>query len=161
MRMHVPQGFAVRVAQIAALGVAIAGGCGDDTGLAPRYAVTGKVSYNGQSVEKGRISFVPEATEGRPAAGFIENGNYSLTTLAPDDGAIPGKYKVTILATQVDNSEMKAIAKGGQFHHDKAFAKAHKNAKALVPSKYALADTSGLEREVAAQSNRLDFELGD
>ena len=41
---------------------------------------------------------------------------------------------------------MKAVAKGGQFHHDAAFFKANKNAKSLVPSKYSLAETSGLER---------------
>jgi len=136
-------------------------GCGDDTGLAKRYPVSGKVTYKGEPVEKGRISFVPTTPDGRPAAGQIENGRYSLTTLAPDDGAIPGKYKVTVLAQEIDTSEMKAIAKGGQFHHDKAFLKATKTAKALVPSKYSLAETSGLEREVKAQSNSLDFDLTD
>ena len=136
-------------------------GCGDTTGLARRYPVSGKVTYKGQPVEKGRISFIPSTADGNPAAGQIENGQYTLTTLAPDDGAIPGKYKVTVLAQEIDDSEMKAIAKGGQFHHDKTYAKAMKNAKAVVPSKYALADTSGLEREVAAQSNRFDIDLTD
>ena len=136
-------------------------GCGDDTGLSRRYSVTGKVTYKGQPVEKGLISFIPTTLEGRPAAGQIENGSYALTTLSPNDGAIPAKYKVTVMSKEIDTTEMKAIAKGGQFHHDASFAKAVKTAKALVPSKYALADTSGLEREVKAQSNSFDFELTD
>jgi hypothetical protein len=135
-------------------------GC-DDPGLPRRYPVSGKVTYKGTPVEKGRISFVPETAEGRPASGQVENGQYTLTTLAPNDGAIPGKYKVTVLAQEIDTSEMQAIAKGGQFHHDKAFAKATKAAKPLVPSKYSLVETSGLEREIKAQSNSLDFDLVD
>ncbi len=136
-------------------------GCGDDTGLSRRYAVTGKVMYKGQPVEKGRISFLPTEPGGRPAAGQVENGRYSLTTLAPDDGAIPAKYKVTVMAQEIDTTEMKAIAKGGPFRQDNAFAKAVKNAKTLVPSKYKLAETSGLEREVKAQSNYFEFDLTD
>lgn len=159
--MIAPRGFVSRVALLAALVTVTAFGCGDDTGLTKRYPVYGKVTYKGQPVEKGRISFIPSGAEGRPASGQIENGRYTLTTLSPDDGAIPGKYKVTVTAQEVDDSEMKVIAKGGQFHHDAAFAKAVKNAKALVPSKYSLAETSGLAKEVAAQSNPIDIDLVD
>ena len=153
--------FAIRASLLAAVMAASAPGCGDDTGLAKRYPVSGTVTYKGQPVEKGRISFIPATPEGRSAAGQVEGGRYSLTTMSPGDGAIPGKYKVTVLAQEIDDSELKAIAKGGQYHHDKAFAKAVRNAKALVPSKYALAETSGIEREVAARTNRVDIDLTD
>ena len=159
--MIVAKKMAFRSAVATAMGIVSAIGCGDTTGLAKRYAVSGKVTYKGQPVEKGRISFIPAMADGNPATGQIENGQYTLTTLTPNDGAIPGKYKVTVLAQSIDDTEMKAIAKGGQFHHDAAYAKAMKTAKAVVPSKYALADTSGLEREVAAQSNRFDIDLPD
>ncbi len=159
--MIAPRGLALLTTFLAAMGVFASSGCGDDTGLAKRYSVSGKVTYKSQPVEKATISFVPTTREGRAAAGQVENGHYTLTTLAPGDGAIPGKYKVIVTAVEIDNTEMKAIAKGGQFHHDKAFAKANQNAKQLVPSKYGLADTSGLEREVQAQSNNFDFELTD
>ena len=49
------------------------------------------------------------------------------------------------MSVEIDDSAMKAVAKGGQFHHDATFAKAASNAKKLVPSKYNLAETSGLE----------------
>jgi len=153
--------FATRTALLAAAGISAPFGCGDDTGLSKRYSVSGKVTYKGSPVESARISFIPTTPEGRPASGQVENGQYTLTTLAPNDGAIPAVYKVTVLAQEIDTSEMKAIAKGGQFHHDQAFAKAVRNAKSLVPSKYKLAETSGLEREVKAQSNRFEFDLSD
>ncbi len=159
--MIVAKKMAFRSALVAAMGLVVAIGCGDNTGLAKRYSVSGKVTYKGQPLENGRISFIPSSGVGNPATGQVENGQYTLTTLTPNDGAIPGKYKVTVLAQEIDNTQMKAIAKGGQFHHDAAFTKAMKNAKTLVPAKYALADTSGSEREVVAQSNRFDIELTD
>jgi len=150
-----------RTAFLASMVILACLGCGDDTGLAKRYPVSGMVTYKGEPVKNGTINFVPTTADGRPAAGQIENGNYSLTTLAPNDGAIPGKYKVTVMSTEADTTELQAIAKGGQFHHDKAFAKANKTAKVLVPSKYNLPDTSGLEQEVKDQSNKIDIPLPD
>lgn len=136
-------------------------GCGDSTGIAPRFPVSGNITYKGTPVENGRISFTPVDPEGRAAAGQIENGRYSLTTITDGDGALPGKYKVTVMAKSIDTSELQAIAKGGQFHHDKAFAKSVKNAKTLVPSKYSLAETSGLEYEVPSHSSTFDKDLQD
>jgi hypothetical protein len=136
-------------------------GCGDGTGLAKRYPVSGTVTYNGKPVEKGTITFAPATADGRSAAGTIANGSYTLTTLAPNDGALPGKYKVTIASTDIDTSEIVARAQGGAGRHDAAFVKANKNAKNLVPSKYSLADTSKLEYEVKPQSNTADFPLTD
>jgi len=150
-----------RTAFLASTGMFACLGCGDGTGLAKRYPVSGMVIYKGEPVKSGTISFVPTVADGRPAAGQITDGNYTLTTLAPDDGALPGKYKVTVVSKDVDTTELQAVAKGGQFHHDKTFAKALKNAKALVPSKYSLPDTSGLERDVKEQTNKIDIDLKD
>lgn len=148
-------------ATIALMGGIVVLGCGDESGLPPRYSVTGTVKYKGEPVEKGTITFAPNAPEGRVASGDIENGNYSLTTATPNDGALPGSYKVTISSVDVDTSEMQAIAKGGQFHHDAAFAKAVKTSKKNVPSKYQLADTSGLTADVKESSNVIPFDLTD
>jgi hypothetical protein len=118
--------------------------------------------YNGQPVAKGTIGFVPASGTGRAASGEIENGKYSLTTAVAGDGALPGSYKVTVIAKDVDTTALKAEAKGGQFHHGTPeFVKAAKGAKSLVPSRYSLADTSDLKAEVKAESNSFPFELKD
>jgi len=159
MRINVRHPF--RIAALLAFGMTAVVGCGDDTGLSKRYPVSGTVKYKGAPVEKGTISFTPTDAGGRPATGQIDKGSYSLTTLNPGDGAMAGKYKVTVTSVEIDNTEMKAIAKGGQFHHDKAFADANKNAKSLVPSKYGLVETSGLDHEVKPSSNTINFDLTD
>jgi hypothetical protein len=154
--------FASRaVVSLAGAALVIIIGCSDNTGLAKRYAVSGTINYNGKPVEKGTVTFTPTQADGRTASGDIANGHYTLTTAEPGDGALPGSYKVTVTAKEMDTTELKAIAKGGQHHHDDAFAKAVKNAKALVPSKYSLADTSGLTAEVKTQPNTIPFELND
>jgi hypothetical protein len=160
--MIASRNFACRVAALAGVGAVLVLGCGDTTGLEKRYPVSGKVTYQGKPLEKGRINFIPTQADGRAAGGEVENGDYSLTTAEPGDGAMPGSYKVTIFAVQVDDTKLKEIAKGGQFHHDATFAKAVKNAKRLVPAKYQLPETSGLTAEVKAQTNSgVDFELTD
>ena len=74
--------------------LAIAAGCGEDDGIGTRYPVTGNVTYNGKPVESGMITFTPDNPDaGRVATGNIRDGYYSLTTLAPDDGALPGSVQ--------------------------------------------------------------------
>jgi len=81
-------------------------GCGYSDGLGTRYSVTGTVTYKGQPVEKGNISFIPVggSENARGAGGEIANGRYSLSTMGNDDGAFPGKYQVTVVALDVDLS---------------------------------------------------------
>ena len=64
--MIATQRIGLRTTFLALLAAVGSSGCGDDTGLAKRYAVSGKVTYKGQPVEKGTISFMPE---NRPKAG--------------------------------------------------------------------------------------------
>jgi len=158
--MIAPRTLAVRFAvMVVGLGLVIVLGCGDQSGLPTRYPVSGKVTFKGEPVEKGTISFIPTQDSGRPATGEITNGNYSLTTATPNDGALPGSYKVTVISKELDTTKLKEIAKGGQFHHDANFAKATKNAKNLVPARYNLADTSDLTATVEAKSSTINFDL--
>lgn len=144
-------------------------GCGDDGGLESRYAVSGTVTYKGAPVKKGSINFVPVKPEGHPAAGTIVDGKYSLTTLNPGDGAIPGAYKVTVDDRELDQGKLKEAAdaqakkQGSQFSQipQELQAKALKTAKGTLPGKYQLASTSDVEKEVKAQSNSIDVELKD
>ena len=91
----------VTAACAGALALLIVLGCSDDSGLAKRYPVSGTVKYKDQPVAQGRIDFVPaKGGEGRAASGDIADGSYSLTTATNGDGAIPGSYKVTIVAKE-------------------------------------------------------------
>jgi hypothetical protein len=144
---------------IAGLGLFVAG-CGGDE-FEKRFPVSGKVSYNGEPVAKGVINFVvPEGTQGRAASGKIQDGSYTMTTMTPDDGVVPGKYGVTILAQEYDLVINKARSFGGP-PSGKEVAAANKRGKRLVPGKYSSAQTSGLKVEVKPESNHFDFDLTD
>jgi hypothetical protein len=152
-----PAGLLASLVVFAALGY----GCGSDDGLGRRYPVSGKVTYNGKPLAKGSISFIPDDPKtGRAASGSIVEGNYSLTTQAPDDGALPGSYKVTVQAAEVDltNASEKA-KKSGMMIDQRDIAKAKRTN--LIPTKYLLPESSGLTAQVKAQSNKIDFPLTD
>lgn len=142
-------------------GLLIIGGCADD-GFGVRYPVSGTVKYNGAPVKQGTINFTPISEGGRGALGSINDGAYSLTTFTPDDGAAAGSYKISIISKQVDLRNAQAAAKAAGSGVDEfAVAKAVRKSKPLIPTKYGSPDTSGLTREVKAESNVFDFELTD
>jgi hypothetical protein len=150
-------------------------GCGDSSGLPRRYAVSGTVTYKGEPLVKGTISFVPVDANGRAAGGTISKGQYSLTTQDADDGALPGKYKVAVVSNETDPSavdlKIKKPREGRQteaekkamaaYFPQKVAAQAAAKAKSLVPIKYGSPETSGLTYEVKEQSNTADFTLTD
>lgn len=144
-------------------GLVIILGCGgDESGLASRYKVSGKVTYKGEPVAKGGITFEPTKPpmpQGRIASGSIENGYYTVTTATPNDGALPGDYKVIVTASDLDVAKLS----GGQLLHqgDEGHVKALKSAKSMVPAKYNKGETTPLTAKVEARSNSLDFDLTD
>jgi len=150
------------VAALVGLGLLAVAGCGDDSGIARRYAVSGKVSYKGQPVEKGTIVFEPsDFAKGRIASAPIENGYYTLsTTGSSKDGALPGDYKVCVISKSVDMTKVEANRNGGAGRQDDVY-KAEKAAKSLIPKKYERSDTSGLTAKVEQKSNTINFDLTD
>jgi hypothetical protein len=78
-------------------------GCGRGVSYVP---VTGTVKYSDGSVPKGdiaTITFQPAAAgpETKGASGTInKDGTYSIHTVTPGDGALPGEYKVTVHVMQ-------------------------------------------------------------
>jgi len=146
--------------------VVVIGCSGDDSGLGRRYKVTGKVTYNGASVPFGTVNFLPSKPpppEGRAASGPIKDGYYSLSTTGNDDGALPGEYKVAIVAVDIDMaSAASSPAEGGRVHEgDAKFRAAVKNAKKLIPDKYGAGETSGLTATVDSSGKGFDFDLKD
>lgn len=122
-------------------------GCG--SGEDPRPAtvpVQGKVTYQGQPVPKGTITF--QSASGESAVGEIQpDGTYTLSTFKEKDGAIPGAHKVMIVANTGDPTKMPS-------------SPGYVAPKELVPQKYASLDTSGLEATVSKDKKTpYDFEL--
>src|SRR3954469_4546226 len=125
------------------VGLTLVAGCSDDGFGRQRYSVHGTVTYKGENLAKGQIHFVPvpEAQGGQAASGPIENGYYSLSTLTPGDGALPGKYKVTVVARDSDLEKVRSAVqkKGmppGAALPQPLIAKANKEARSMIPTKY-------------------------
>ena len=75
-------------------------GCGSGNGLT-LGRVQGKVTYKGEPVKFGTVSFVPDAskgTDGPIAMGNIkDDGTYVLSTSDPGDGAVVGHHKISVV----------------------------------------------------------------
>ena len=95
-----------------AAALALSAGCGDD-GYGRRYPVSGKVTYKGQPLKQGTITFTPaDANTGRTASGHIVDGAYALTTVDNEDGALPGPYQVAIASVEVDAEQGRGTGQG-------------------------------------------------
>lgn len=124
-------------------------GCG--TGAPTTVKVSGKVQYNGQALTEGTITFLPMNEGGdfnRPAVGILDDdGNYHLSTFAPGDGAIPGKYQVTVVSDAKVPSPEEVAEKGAKV-------------VSAIPAGYNNPSTSGLRATVEdSGAQTFDFDL--
>lgn len=121
-------------------------GCG---GPGPqRAAINGTVTYDGESVGQGTITFVPTGdTKGTSAGGEIKDGKYSIPS---DKGTTLGKYKVQIRWSKKTGKqiEMGSPAPPGTKIDEVAEA---------IPAKYNTETT--LEKEVTTAKHVFDFKL--
>ncbi|MDB5335624.1 MAG: hypothetical protein JWN70_1243 [Planctomycetaceae bacterium] len=126
---------------IGALCLVVAGGCnGDDTkpfkNLVP---VTGYVSFQGEPLEHGIVSFAPVAPDGQAATGQVTNGRFTMMTTVSARGVIAGKYKVIVESNETSDGAPST-------NPSQLYAKP----KSLIPEKYKSVATSGLEIEVVS-----------
>lgn len=78
-------------------------GCGGSAGV-KTYPVKGVVTFQGQPLADGIVSFYPES--GRPASGVTNaQGEFFLSTFQPQDGAAAGAYKVALAEPTVQSAE--------------------------------------------------------
>jgi major membrane immunogen (membrane-anchored lipoprotein) len=161
---QVPRRF---LAMLAVPALVITTSCGTEDGLGKRYPVSGSVTYNGNPLEKGEISFVSEDLKSNiGASGTIKDGSYSLSTGGDRDGAQPGKYKVTITSKDDYVSKAQADFQKESGKDNPKFpphytAKAAAAAKSFIPLGYSDTRTSKLTAEVKPESNTIDFKLTD
>ncbi len=148
-------------------------GCsGNSSGRPTTYPVTGTVKLNGKPVEGAVVTF--QLTDGKEnsVGSTDKEGKFSLSMFGPNDGAIPGQYKVSIskfdveppkttgmVAGQINSGDLPAeysppAAGGGTAG---AGSTGPKNS---LPAKFANYDSSGLRAMVDAKGkNSFDFDL--
>lgn len=86
---------------LAAMFSLFAAGC-SEPGEFETAEVQGKVVFNGQGVPNATIIFTPVSQPGAQKAGKSatgttdEQGNFTLSTYAPNDGAVIGKHSVAM-----------------------------------------------------------------
>lgn len=131
----------------------VCAGCGSN--YSKPAPVAGRITFQGKPVTEGVVIFHPQ--RGRPAIGIIgPDGAYKLTTYKKDDGAVPGKYIVTIESKRVSGGSRpkslhEELTQGSSIEPP--------TVNWLVPEKYARPDTSPLTAEVVAGQNAFDFNL--
>ncbi len=159
---------------ICAMGLLVATGCpGGNTSNLNTVKVSGTVTLDGAPLPGATVTFSPKSDGVRAAFGTTdENGRFTLTTLNPGDGAVPGSYAVTVskpVAAAASAPSQDPRAMGGAISPEEAakiMAKAQGGAAGtaasanVVPAKYASAATSGLTAEVkSGADNTFPFEL--
>jgi len=156
MSFQVGRGYRTWV--LAGLGLLPLLGCGEDDEIGQRYAVNGVVTYNGEPVPNGSVSFSTEAPGGRSGSADIKpDGSYSATTLTPGDGLLPGKYKVAVNSVEIDMKDV--VGKPAGLYRTDLIKKAPK--KRNVPKKYESPATSGITVDVKQEPVKFNITLTD
>ena len=124
----------------------VAGGCGDGSGYdgPPRLALKGKVTFNGEAVDGGSISFIPESGDQRVAGGPIIKGEY---VVPESQGANAGQYRV----------EVRWPRSTGEQAHDDDTGEMKDIVKEVIPAQYN--DASELKADVSESKTDFDFNL--
>ena len=116
------------------------GGCGD--GRAKRVPISGVVTVDGTPLAFGSVTFLPESVQSeasRAGGGSLnENGEFKISSFTPNDGLMPGKYSVMILA-------LEPISETSQRWH--------------APKKYSSVETSGLTIDITEKTDNVAFDL--
>ena len=147
----------IRLSTLFGLSVLLLGCGGVDPDKPALGRVSGTVTYKGNPLTTGLVTFVPSggagAESGQTASGEIgKNGGYSLTTFESGDGAVLGPHNVLVQAREGSTTTGKGMPAPGEVV---------KPPKSLIPEKYAKGGTSPLRFEVKAGSNTYNIELTD
>lgn len=126
-------------------------GCGGDSG--PKLDIApakGTVKLDGQPLPDVVVTFYPEE-KGLPATGATNaNGQFTLTTKEPGDGALVGKHKIAV-NDKPEETNME-ITSGDEYE-----PKPPKESR--FPANYTKADQSGLSEEVKSSGNDFVIDL--
>jgi len=131
----------------AALALAVSG-CGGDG----KVSVNGVVTLDGQPIEGAIVTFIPVAKEGQIAHGTTDKeGAFQLTTTKPNDGALPGEYKVTVVYAEGAEPPPAKGLKEAFTGYEKAQGQKRKAPKYSIPSEYTDPAKTSLKQKVPAE----------
>ncbi len=121
-------------------------GCGETSGTVP---VKGTIQFEGQPLAKATVTFLAQQSGGRDAHGFTDDrGVFQLSTFGTNDGALPGKYKVTVYVPQeFDTSIPAATAEEAQKAMTEGRIKP-KSPAVVIPPLYSHPEQTTLTQEV-------------
>jgi hypothetical protein len=108
-----------------------------------RYPLAGEVTFDGQPVDVGSISFIPVG-QGRASGGVITDGKYAVPE---EKGATAGTYRV----------QVSWLKKTGRQLRDPESGEMYDERREALPDK--LRSSSELTVEVPLPENRHDFKL--
>jgi hypothetical protein len=123
---------------------AVLAGCGSSKYRGDKqYPLEGEVTFDGQPVDLGSISFIPEG-KGRPSGGVITDGKYAVPE---ENGANAGTYRV----------EIHWLKRTGRQLRDPESGEMYDERREALPEKFH--SNSELTVEVPLPEDRHDFHL--
>jgi hypothetical protein len=138
-------------------------GCGDGepAGRPARVPAGGVVRHNGQPLPGATVVLIPVSDTHGATAMTDNEGRFQLQTFDPGDGAVPGKYQVTVRKVEMVAGRPMANSEGGNGGEGGDEASVIQSIeRPLIPEKYFRPTTSGLEAEVSEQGeNAFAFDL--
>ncbi len=121
--------------------------------------VSGTLTLDGEPVAGAHIRFSPE---GKGPAAFAETdtrGRYQLRTFDPGDGAIPGKYRISV-TKEVTEGVVEFESQQEREEYLKKNGRPTRKTTNALPQKFGNPETSDLAAEISlAGSKRVDLEL--
>ena len=137
------------------LGTALLMGCSSEEAapvLPDTVPFSGVVKLNGQPMSGGIVTFISNSTNAQFVSGFVgPDGKYTVKTSlgkAEKDGAVPGKYKVTISRFIKPNGEPQDPTVPAEIP-----------GRESLPAMYSSSVSTRLEATVAAGGGTQDFDL--
>ena len=153
---------------LSALCFALCSGCGEGgpkVDRPPVFPVHGVVKYNGEPVVGADVTFTSETANKSAFGRTDEKGVYHLTTFNSNDGAVEGKQSVLIVKTLASTPTAPAASIDSAEYVPPGYETEPvvvEEPKAVIPAKYAKAETSGLLSVVNPDNdNEIDFNLVD
>ena len=120
----------------------------------PVYSTSGTVYYDGQPLDGARVMWYPEDDTMPPATATTDdNGEFVLTTYNAEDGAVAGKFKVTVKkmkpGEEIDNENPPENPEDPRYRP-----------QSLIPEFYGDKDQTDLSAEVTQDgANEFEFKL--